>query len=278
MKFGINLLLWTGNFETANVSLFPKMRKMGYDGVELPIFSPEQVDAKTVKNALEDNGLGCTFCTIMPPDHSLVQDDPVNRQKGVDYLKTVIDLAKAVNCETICGPMHSPVGLLVGRGRTAEEWDRAVDSYRKVAEHADAAQMPLAIEPLNRFETYFLNTAADTVKIAEQVGSDYLGLHYDTFHANIEEKDPVQAIRDSGKRILHFHCSENDRGICGSGHVPWKASFDALKDIGYNQWLTVESFLPAIKELAAAAAIWRELAPSAEVLAEESLAFMKANV
>ena len=102
--------------------------------------------------------------------------------------------------------------------------------------------------------------------------------HYDTFHANIEEKDPVAAIIASGKKINHFHCSENDRGICGTGHVPWKESFAALHEIGYDQWLTIESFLPAIKELAAAAAIWRELAPSAEALAKESLAFIKANV
>lgn len=278
MKFGINLLLWTGNFVNDDIKWFPVMKEMGFDGVELPVFAPDDVDTVLVKKALEDNGLGCTFCTVMPQDGSLVDEDPENRQRGVDYLKKVIDCAVAVNCEVICGPQHSPVGKLVGRGRNEAEWNHAVNNLKIVAEHAEANKMKISLEPLNRFETYFLNTAEDTCKLCAEVGSDFVGYHYDTFHANIEEKDPVAAIKASGKTINHFHCSENDRGICGSGHVPWKASFDALKEIGYDDWLTIESMLPGIKELAAAAAIWRELAPSGEVLAKESLDFIKANV
>ena len=210
---------------------------------ELPIFAPDTIDTSLVKEKLEESGLGCTICTIMPPDGSLVDEDPENRQRGVDYLKTVIDVAAAINCEVICGPMHSPVGKLVGRGRNEAEWNHAVSNYKIIAEHAEANKMPISIEPLNRFETYFLNTAEDTCKLCDEVGSNFIGYHYDTFHANIEEKDPVEAIKASGKRINHFHCSENDRGICGTGHVPWKESFAALKEIGYSDWLTVEKLL-----------------------------------
>lgn len=277
MKVGINLLLWTGNFSHDEVELFRRMAKLGFDGVEIPLFSTEGFDTSVVKNALEDAGMKCTICTVMPPDGSLIDPDPANRQNGVDYLKRIIDVAEAISCETICGPMHSPVGRLAGRGRIEVEWSHAVQALKNAAIHAEAAKVPLAIEPLNRFETYFLNIVEDVLKLVDEVGSPAIGLHYDTFHANIEEKDPVAAIRNSGSKLFHVHCSENDRGIVGTGHVPWDESFAALKEIGYNGWLTIESFLPAIKEIAAAAAIWRELAPSADILAKESADFIRAH-
>ena len=278
MKFGINFLLWTGNFVNEQVNLFPRMKKMGYDGVELPINATEGLDTRLVRRALHDNGLGCTFCSVMPSDGSLIDPDPANRQKGVDHLKCIIDIAAEVGCETICGPMYSPVGLLVGRGRNEVEWSHAVNAYKEIMPHAEQAKVFMAVEPLNRFETYFVNINSDVVKLVEEVGSDWMGLHYDTFHSNIEEKDPVAALKAAGKRVYHVHASENDRGIVGTGHVPWKETFATLKTMKYDRWVTVESFLPALKELAAAAAIWRELAPSAEVLAEESLKFMKSLV
>ncbi len=275
VKVGINLLLWTGNFSSDETDLFHRMAKLGFDGVEIPLFATEGFDTALVKRALNDSGMKCTICTVMPPDGSLIDPDPANRQNGVDYLKRIIDIAEAISCEVICGPIHSPVGRLVGRGRIEVEWSHAVLALKNVMEHAEAAHMPIALEPLNRFETYFLNVAEDAVKLADEVGSSLIGLHYDTFHANIEEKDPVAAIRNSGSKLIHFHCSENDRGIVGTGHVPWDESFAALKAIGYDSWLTVESFLPAIKEIAAAAAIWRELAPSADILAKESADFIR---
>ncbi|MFH1741588.1 MAG: sugar phosphate isomerase/epimerase, partial [bacterium] len=240
-----------------------------------PIFGANGVTASSVRKALRDTGLGCTISSVMPQDSSLIAPDPKARQRGVDFLRYVLDLGGDIGAEVLCGPHHSPVGHLEGRGRTDEEWRWCVDSLSKVAPHAESAHVLVAIEPLNRFETYFLNIASDVYRLVNDVGSKAIGIHFDTFHANIEEKNPVEALRACGDRLYHFHCSENDRGPVGTGHVDWKGMLGILREMQYNRWLVVESFLPAIKEIAAAAAIWRELSPSPEALSSDSLAFLR---
>ncbi|MBN1421035.1 MAG: sugar phosphate isomerase/epimerase [Planctomycetes bacterium] len=276
MKFGVNLLLWCAGVKGGEVAVLRKVKEIGYDGVELPIFDPASFDAKGMAKALDDLGLGRTVSAVVPGDMSLASADAKERAAGVDYLKKLVDHAATLSVGVICGPMHTPVGKLVGRGRTPEEWGWLKESLGALAAYAKGANIKLALEFLNRFESYSLNTAADAARLAREVAPN-VGVHYDTFHANIEEKDPVAALRGCGDRLFHFHASENDRGIVGTGHVPWRESFQALKDMGYDDWVTVESFIPAIKEIAAAAAIWRELAPSGEELARQSLAFLKEN-
>jgi D-psicose/D-tagatose/L-ribulose 3-epimerase len=275
MKIGVNLLLWTGGFADKDVSLFETVSSLGYDGVEIPVFSTKGIAGSTVRKALSDTGLGCTICSVMAPDASLIDPDADARQRGVDFLRSVVELAADLGAEVICGPIYSPVGRLVGRGRTTDEWSWCVDALAQVAPDAESAGVRLAVEPLNRFETYFLNVASDALRLAADVGSPAIGVHFDTFHANIEEKDPVGAVRACGDRIYHFHCSENDRGPVGTGHVDWEGMASALREIEYDRWLVVESFLPAIKEIAAAASIWRELSPSPETLATDSLVFLR---
>jgi D-psicose/D-tagatose/L-ribulose 3-epimerase len=172
--------------------------------------------------------------------------------------------------------MYSPVGLLIGRGPNPAEWKRAVQCMKKVATTAENIDIQVAVEPLNRFETFFLNTCADATKIAKEVGSSHLGVHYDTFHQNIEEKDPVAALGAIGSKWLkHVHTCENDRGIPGTGHVPWDATMGKLKSMGYDGWYVIESFVPAIKELAKAACIWRPFAQDGDDLARQGLKFLK---
>lgn len=275
MKLGVNLMLWTGSFSSrTDLKLIDKVAKMGFDGVELPIFNPKTVSIKTTARALSDNGLGCTVCTVLSPDHNLIDPNAKVRQAGVDYLSGLLEMAGEIGADGIAGPEYSPVGHLVGRGRTQQEWKRCVVGLRKVARAAEATGMMLGIEPINRFETYFLNLTADAAALCKEVGSSKVKVLYDTFHANIEEQDPVAALKKLGKRLGHMHTCENDRGIPGTGHVDWDGTFKALKAIKYDGWLTIESFVPAIKELAAAAAIWRPLAKDGDELAKKGLSFL----
>ncbi len=276
MKLGVNLMLWTGSFNSrTDLKLIDKVARMGFDGVELPIFNPKTVGVKRTARALADNGLGCTVCTVLAPEQSLVDSSAKVRQAGVDHLAGVLEMGAELGADGVAGPEYAPVGHLVGRGRTQQEWKRCVTSLRKVARTAEATGVMLGIEPINRFETYFLNLTADAAALCKQVGSSRVKVLYDTFHANIEERDPVAALRKLGRRLGHMHTCENDRGIPGTGHVDWDGTFRALKGIKYNGWLTIESFVPAIKELAAAAAIWRPLAKDGDELARKGLAFLK---
>jgi len=175
------------------------------------------------------------------------------------------------------GPLYSPCGRLVGRGPTSGEFGWAVETLRAAAEHAATLGLTLAVEPLNRFETYFLNCAEQAVTLVDQVRQPNLGILYDTFHANIEEKDPVGAIAVEGSRIVHVHISENDRSTPGAGHVPWPETFAALRATGYDGWLTVEAFGRALPEVAAATSIWRDMLEGEDVLARKTAGFIRSG-
>src|SRR5207249_1704022 len=139
----------------------------------------------------------------------------------------------------LCGPIHSALGHMVGRGRTDEEWGWCVETLRAAAETAAEAGVLLAVEALNRFEVYFLNTTADARRLVDEVGHPGLRAMYDTFHANIEERSIEEAVAALGDRLAHVHISENHRGTPGTGLVQWDDTFRALRASGYDGWLTV---------------------------------------
>jgi len=275
MKFGLNMLLYTAAFGEKSLGLIGKTARMGFDGVEIPLFDTSLVDPASTRKALADHAMEVTTCSVMAPDASLISDRAADRRRGVAHLQKCIELTAEMGGRALCGPLYSPVGHLVGRGRTAAEWRRAVPALRRVGEFAQEHKVTIGIEPLNRFETYFLNTVADAVKLVKEIGVRAVGVHFDTFHAHIEEKSVAAAVKKAGRRLVHVHCCENDRGTPGTGQVDWQGVFGALNAVGYDQWLVIESFVPAIKEIAAAAAIWRRIAPSADALAADGLKFLK---
>ncbi len=277
MKIGMNLLLWTTHLDRPHGDLLRQIRAWGYDGVEVPLFSLDQLDAVWIRGELADAGLDVTTVTAPPPEANLVGETQQEQRAGLEHLRRSIELTQRIGAALLCGPVYSPVGRLLGRGRTAEEWKRAVANFGEVGRIAAAHGVRVAIEPLNRFETYVLNTAADARALVEEVASDSLGILLDTFHANIEEKRLGEAIRACGRRLAHVHVSDNDRGICGSGHVAWDELFAGLRESGYEGWVVVESFSQSLPEIAAATAIWRPLAPSSEVYARESLRFLRSK-
>ncbi|MCL6508797.1 MAG: sugar phosphate isomerase/epimerase [Bryobacteraceae bacterium] len=275
MKFGVNTLLWTAGFGRADLDLLPRLKEQGFDGVEIATFRFDGFPAREIRRALERCGLACTFCSALTGELSLVSEDPELRRRALTFLRQGVETAAELGAGIMVGPYCAPVGQLRGRRRTQEEWQRAVEGLRALAEALETYQVTLAVEPLNRFETYFLNTAADAATLCEEVGHPRVGVLFDTFHANIEEKDIAAACGSLGRHLRHVHACENDRGIPGSGHVEWHALFRALHDLGYSGWLVIESFGFGIPEIAAAACIWRDLAPAPEAIAFEGLRFLR---
>jgi len=275
MKFGVNLLLWTVTFEKKKLSLLPKIAKMGFDGVEVPLFALDLIDIDATKAKLDECGLDFLGCSIVDPEASPISPKASERRAAVKYLRDRIETTRKLGGNAVAGPMYAPVGYLVGRRRTATEWKRCVSVLKEVAKIADDNDVTLALEPINRFETFFLNTVADTLALIRDIGSPRVKVHLDTFHANIEEKDVAKAVKACGKHLGHVHTCENDRGTPGTGHIDWKGVFAALKSMRYDGYVCIESFGSNIKEIAAAAAIWRDLAPSSEALAQRGLRFLK---
>jgi D-psicose/D-tagatose/L-ribulose 3-epimerase len=275
MKLGVNTFIWTSEFTPANVDLLPRIKAAGFDGVELPVAQPGAFRTADVRRALEANGLACTVCSVILKDYNLVSDDEAVRRKTQQHIRDVVSVAAELGASLVDGPLYTPVGYLPGRRRTDAEWQRAIEGYHAVTDTLDATGVSLAIEPLNRFETYFLNTAADALALCDAVGHDRVGVAYDTFHASIEEKDIAAACRAIGRRLKHVQVSENDRGTPGSGHVDWKGLFAVLAELGYNEWLTIESFGPNLGEFSSAVCIWRDIEPQAENIAFDGLTFLK---
>ncbi len=275
MKYGVNLMVWTTKVERQHRSLLASIRDWGFEGVELFLSPEEPADIPFLREELNRIGLERTTCAVLPRDAHLPSPDRETHRWGLAYLTQCVERTADLEARLMCGPLHSGLGVMTGRRRTKDEWDRAVEGLQQVARRAAALGVTLCVEPLNRFETYFLNTQEDAAHFIDEIGEPNVRVHFDTFHANIEERNPVQALKALATRVGHVHISENDRGIPGSGHVDWRGTMLALKEIGYNGWLTIESFAQPEPQLASAACIWRDLAASGDSLAREGLAFIK---
>jgi D-psicose/D-tagatose/L-ribulose 3-epimerase len=277
MKFGMNLLLWTGEMNDGMMPVLEMLKHVGYDGVELPMFNLG-LDYASWGKRLDNLGLERTAVCIRTQEDNPISSDPAVRRKGIDNSKKTLDCCAAAGCQTLVGPYHSAIGLFSGKGPTADEWKWGVESMRTVAEHAGQVGVVLGVECLNRFETYLLNTHADSARFAREVNHPNCRVMYDTFHGNIEEKSPELAIHACADMLCHVHISENDRSTPGTGDIKWDENFDALRDINYHGWMVVEAFGLALPEIAAATKIWRRMFVSEEQLAKDALAFMRAEV
>lgn len=275
MKYGVNTMVWTTRVTEQRRPLLAHIKEWGFDGVELFLSPEEPADIQGVRKMLDQLGLERTTCSVIPRDANLVSTQPEVRARGKEVLKRCVERTAELGGDLICGPLYAGLGVMTGRGRTEDEWKWAVDALQAAARLGRELGVTLCIEPLNRFETYFLNTQADAARLVQDVGAPNVKIHFDTFHANIEEQHPAESVRAIAKELGHVHISENDRGIPGTGHNDWRGVLSTLRDIGYDGWLTIESFAQPEPDLAAAAAIWRDLAPSGDELALRGLQFIK---
>ena len=277
MRFGINTFLFTSPFTNDSVKLFPQFKRWGFESVEIPIEDPSHIDPAHVKRALEKAGLVCgSVCACMGPDRDL-RGTPENQETGKTYLKAIIDQAAALGGASVIGPVYSAVGRAdaVEPNEYAQQWKTVVGHLKDIARHAKSKGVTIALEPLNRFETDFINTADQALKMVSDVGSPNLKVHLDTFHMNIEEKNQAKAIKKVGKLLAHVHACGSDRGTPGSDHIDWKSIAKALKKIKYNGDVVIESFTTDVKVIARAAAIWRKIEPTRDEIAVKGLKFLK---
>ncbi len=278
MRYGLNLLLWTDTLNDAALPLLEEIKQIGYDAVELPVFELDVAKYARWGKHLDNAGLARTGVTVRGPDENPMSAEPAVRRRGVDHNKGAVYCAAAAGATTLVGPFHSALGYFSGAGPTADEWRWAVDSMREVAGHAEKCGVTLALEYLNRFECYLLNSAADGARFCREVNHPRCRMMYDTFHSHIEEKNTPAAIRALKGLLVHVHISENDRSTPGSGNVRWTETFDTLHEIGYDDLLMIEAFGLALEKLAAATKIWRRMYQNERQLASDGLKFMKTEV
>jgi D-psicose/D-tagatose/L-ribulose 3-epimerase len=277
ITYGINTFTWTSPFRTKDLPLLDKAKAMGFDLVEIPIEAEKDINYAKAADAYNRTGLQCSICAVMGAGRDPAHEDKSIQQGGVAYLKHCIDAAVTMGATRVAGPIYSAVGRTwqATASQRKRDLERCARNLKEVARYAEDKGVTLAVEPLNRFETSFINLAEQAVELVKMVDSARVGIMIDTFHSNIEEKSVGKAIETAGPHLVHVHANENDRGIPGSGHVAWNEVAAALKKVNYSGALVIESFNTTVKEIARAAAIWRPVAPNQDMLATEGLAFLK---
>jgi D-psicose/D-tagatose/L-ribulose 3-epimerase len=277
MRIGINTFLFTSPFTTRSIKLFPTFKKWGFQTVEIPIESPEHIDAAKVKAAADKHGLAIgSVCACMGPGRDF-RGTPAEQRAAMKYCKAIINQAAIMKCPRVIGPIYSVVGKAdaVEPKQQKKEFATVVRNLKQLAAYAARKKVTLCIEPLNRFETDFLNTCDKGLQLLKAVGAKNAKLHLDTFHMNIEEKNQADAIRKAGKLLGHFHACGADRGTPGNDHIDWKPIARALKQIGYKGDVVIESFTTDVKVIARAAAIWRRIEPTRNEIATKGIKFLK---
>jgi D-psicose/D-tagatose/L-ribulose 3-epimerase len=277
MRFGINTFLFTSPFNNESTQLFKTFKKWGFETVELAIEDPSHIDPAHVKAELDKNGLVCgTACACLGPDRDL-RGTPEQQKTALDYMMKVIDQMVVLECPRLIGPVYSAVGRAdaVPAAEYKKQWKTVVKNLKTLCKYAEKRGKVICMEPLNRFETDFINTVDQALQMVKDVGSPALKLHLDTFHMNIEEKCQATAIKKAGKLLGHFHACGSDRGTPGNDHIDWAPIAAALKAVKYQGDVVIESFTQDVKVIARAAAIWRQIEPSREEIATKGLKFLK---
>lgn len=278
MRFGVNTWVWVSPLTTEELKkLAPMVKSIGFDWIEVPFESLNDLDFAEGAKIIRDHDLGVSACAAMSPDRDLIHPDTTIQQNGMDYIRGCVDAAQTLGATNLVGPIYSAVGRVWQQtpDERARDVDTLVKNLRELAGYAGDHGVVLGIEPLNRFETSFINLASQAIEVIDRVDHPACKIMLDTFHMNIEEKSLGNAIRAVGSRLCHFHACENDRGAPGSGNVTWNDVKQALRDIGYDGPVVIESFTNKVKSIARAAAIWRPFEASQDALAQNGLNFLK---
>ncbi len=275
MKIGMNLLLWATFVDDEHTRILEQIKATGYDGVEIPLFGGDDAHYERLRKKLDVMELGATTVAVCTPEANPISPDPALRKRAVESLNTLARHAGILGSTLLCGPLHQPLGIFSGTGPTEEELSRGADVHRQAAETAAQYGVVIALEYLNRFECYFLNTARATASYVRRVGHPNLRMMFDTFHANIEEENIPKAFADAAPEVVHVHVSNNDRGIPGRGHIDFAAFFRELKSANYNEWLTIEAFGRALPDLVEPTRVWRDFFNSPDEVVTEGYRFIK---
>jgi D-psicose/D-tagatose/L-ribulose 3-epimerase len=277
MEFGVHLFTFLKRIDASALELLPRLKQLGFYGCEIPLLAEqlELVDVTGLRRRLDSLDLFRIAGTGIPEHLSTISEDHEVRRDGLAFLSRCVDLTAELGADLLAGALYAPFGTGFVSGRIDAQRARSVESLHELCRYARSRGVTLALEPLNRYEHFFINTAAEAVTLIREVGAPNLKVHLDTYHMNIEEKSFRGAIVSMRDLLVHVHAAENDRGVPGTGHIDWDGLFSGLAEIGYRGRMVVESFFETILDIAAFSRVWRRLAPDPETFCRESLAFLQ---
>lgn len=275
MKIGMNLLLWATHVTDKHYPYLEKIKSTGFEGVEVPIFGGDDAHYRKLRTKLDELQLKASTVTVATPEANAISPDPAIRKAATERLKAIVRQSAILGADVLCGPFHQALGVFSGAGPTEEEFKHAAEVHHTVADEAQRESVVLAIESLNRFECYFLNTMAAAAAYVRRVDHPSFKALFDTFHANIEEENLPKAFSENAAEIAHVHVSNNDRGIPGRGHIDFQTIFRTIKSSGYDGWLTIEAFGRALPELVEPTRVWRDFFKRPDDVVTEGYEFIR---
>ena len=273
MKLGIHAYAWCSKWTNDTLDLIDRVKGLGMDFIEIPLMSLETFDAKAVRDRLTSVGLDSVTSTVLLGDTDITSDDPEIRQKGVDYLKHCVEATAAIGARSFSGVIYSQHVKPAASRPSEDAWRHSAEALGEAADLAARLGVMVGLEPVNRYETYLVNTCEQALRLREMVGRENVKIHLDTYHMNIEEKSFHDATLMAGEHLIHYHLCENDRGIPGTGLVDWDGIFRALAEIGYSGNAALESFVDVTDNMNTW--VWRQLAPDGDTLLKRGADFIR---
>jgi D-psicose/D-tagatose/L-ribulose 3-epimerase len=273
LKLGIHAYAWCSQWSNQTLDLINRAKNLGMDFIELPLMSLDTFDVKSVRQRLLDIELECCTSTVLLEGMDLTSGDAEERQRAISYLKQCVEVSSAIGAKQFSGVIYSQHVKQAAKRPSEKDWQLSADGLREVAIYAETLGLPIALEPVNRYETYLINTSEQAMKLIDMIGMDNVGVHLDTYHMNIEEKRFSDAVKLAGTKLMHIHLCENDRGIPGTGLVDWDDLFRALGEINYQGYAALESFVDITDNMSTW--VWRQLAPNGDTLITEGKTFIR---
>ncbi len=275
MRYAVHAYAWTSSWSNDDLPILDRAAGLGLDTVEIPLMELDAVDPAAIREAADLAGVGLLTSVACAEDTDPSSEDDDVRQRALRFLEDCVDATAAMGATVFTGVTYSALGRRLERRPTRDDMARAAEVMRSAARHAAGRGVTLGIEPVNRYESFLVNTAAQALELKELIGEPNVGIHLDAYHMNIEEDEfraPVAAVAE---HLVHFHLSESHRGIPGRGTVDWPAIMGVLGDTGYAGHVGLESFAEVSDAMRGATCIWRDLAPSSDELVREGLAYLK---
>ncbi len=275
MKYAIHLSTFTKKWSDDLVQYIKRAKEIGYDGVEIPLMDIKNVDYSKIKDALLENHIEALCGTGISINTDIGSTDEIVREQGVQYLKNCIDICYQLNSKQLGGVLYAPWGVLKSRSEAKLNYKNSYESLKIVADYAREKNVTLCLEILNRYETYYMNTVEEGLEILKEIKKENVGLHFDTFHAHIEEKNMYDAIVKGENNIKYIHFCENTRGIPLTGQVRWAEVVKGLQEIKYQGWVTIENFVNNDCEVGNDTSIWRQVEKNGDYAAVQGYKNMK---
>ncbi|MCD6384346.1 sugar phosphate isomerase/epimerase [Candidatus Sumerlaeota bacterium] len=275
LKYAVHAYSWVTSWSNESLYLIDHCKELGLDLIEIPLMEIRGVDPESIRKRLDEIGLGVVTSTVLKEETDITSDEPVVRKRGVEYLKECVEKTAEMGGEVFSGVIYSAIGRKLSGKPEKKHWEWSAEALKEVAQYAQKFNLRLGLEPVNRYETFLINTAEQALQLIEMIGESNVGVHLDAYHMNIEENDFYEATKKVCHLLCHYHLSESHRGIPGTGTVDWEGIYRALGECNYQGVVGLESFVEVSDAMREATCIWRELAPNSDELIKRGLEYLK---